>query len=47
MYCHDNEHSRQADYTGVSALAAGDKPPVATSNHFADFKSLLGKVPPV
>ena len=36
----DNEHSRQADYTGVNALAAEDKPPAATSNPFADLKSL-------
>jgi 5-methylcytosine-specific restriction endonuclease McrA len=46
VYCHDNEHSRQTDYTGVSALAAEDKAPAATSNPFADLKSLLGKVPP-
>ena len=46
VYCHDNEHSRQVDYTGVSAQDAEDKPPAATSNPFADLKSLLGKVPP-
>jgi 5-methylcytosine-specific restriction endonuclease McrA len=45
VYCHDNEHSRQNDYTGVSALAAEDKPLAATSNPFADLKSLMGKRP--
>lgn len=43
--CHDNEHSRQSDYAGVSALAAGDKTPAATSNSFAGLKSLPGKGP--
>ncbi|HQW59651.1 MAG TPA: HNH endonuclease, partial [Thermomonas sp.] len=43
VYCHDNEHSRQTDYTGVSAQAAEDKPAAATSNPFAGLKSLLGK----
>ena len=42
LYCHDNEHSRLADYTGVSAQAAEDKPVAATSNPFAGLKSLLG-----
>ncbi|MDE2406381.1 MULTISPECIES: YajD family HNH nuclease [Thermomonas] len=46
VYCHDNEHSRQIDHTGVSAQAAEDKPAAATSNPFADLKSLLGKGPP-
>ena len=46
MYCHDNEHSRLADYTGVSAQAAEDTPAAATSNPFAGLKSLLGKGPP-
>ena len=43
VYCHDNEHSRQIDHTGVSALDAEDKPAPATSNPFADLKSLLGR----
>jgi hypothetical protein len=43
VYCHDNEHTRQGDYTGVSALDAEDKARAATSNPFADLKSLLGK----
>ena len=46
VYCHDNEHSRQTDFTGVSAFAAEDKPVAATSNPFGNLKSLLGKVPP-
>ena len=46
VYCHDNEHSRQNDYTGVSAQDAEDKPVAATSNPFGDLRSLLGKVPP-
>lgn len=38
VYCHDNEHSRYIDHTGVSdeqTVAA------ATSNPFADLKLLL------
>ena len=41
VYCHDNEHSRYTDYTGVSAMQAEDKYVAATSNPFADLKSLL------
>jgi len=41
IYCHDNEHSRLIDYTGVSALDAEDKPAAATSNPFANLKSLM------
>jgi uncharacterized metal-binding protein YceD (DUF177 family) len=46
VYCHDNEHSRQLDHTGVSALAAEDKPATATSNPFANLKSLLKREEP-
>ena len=46
VYCHDNEHSRQHDHTGVSALAAEDRPASATSHPFGDLKSLLQKHPP-
>lgn len=42
LYCHDNEHSRQLDHTGVSALRAEDAPAAATSNPFSDLKALLG-----
>ena len=41
VYCHDNEHSRQGDYTGVSALEAEDRPALAKSSPFAGLKSLL------
>ena len=41
LYCHDNEHSRYTDYTGVSAMDAEDKQVAATSNPFANLKSLL------
>ena len=41
LYCHDNEHSRYGDHTGVAANQAEDKVAAATSNPFADLKSLL------
>lgn len=41
LYCHDNEHSRQLDHTGVSALDAEDAPAAATSTPFAGLGSLL------
>ena len=41
VYCHDNEHSRYVDYTGVSASAAEDKQAAATGNPFANLKALL------
>ena len=41
VYCHDNEHSRYIDYTGGSALAAEDTQAAATSNPFANLKSML------
>jgi len=43
IYCHDNEHARQLDHTGVSALSAEDVPAAATSNPFADLKARLEK----
>ena len=43
MYCHDNEHSRQLDHTGVSALDAEDVAAPATSSPFADLKARLQK----
>ena len=46
LYCHDNEHSRYIDHTGVDASRAEDGQPAATSNPFGSLKSLLGKVPP-
>jgi len=41
VYCHDNEHSRYIDYSGVSASKAEDAPVAATLNPFANLKSLL------
>lgn len=41
VYCHDNEHSRYVDHTGVKALDAEDKVAPATGNPFANLKSLL------
>ncbi len=41
VYCHDNEHSRYVDHTGISALDAEDKVAPATGNPFANLKSLL------
>jgi len=41
VYCHDNEHSRYNDHTGVSATHAEDAQPAATSQPFAGLGSLL------
>lgn len=41
VYCHDNEHSRYADYTGVAANQAEERTAAATSNPFANLKTLL------
>jgi 5-methylcytosine-specific restriction endonuclease McrA len=41
VYCHDNEHSRYADYTGVAASEAEERTAAATANPFANLKSLL------
>lgn len=41
VYCHDNEHSRHIDYTGVSAAAAEDTLAAATGTPFANLKALL------
>ena len=46
VYCHDNEHSRQLDHTGVGALDAEEATAAATSSPFADLKALLQKRPP-
>jgi hypothetical protein len=43
VYCHDNEHSRYIDHTGVAASAAEDALAPATSNPFADLRALLKK----
>jgi len=41
VYCHDNEHSRYVDHTGVKAMDAEEKVAPATGNPFASLKSLL------
>jgi len=41
VYCHDNEHSRYVDHTGVKAIDAEEKLAPATGNPFAGLKSLL------
>lgn len=41
VYCHDNEHSRRLDHTGVGALDAEETTAAATSSPFADLKALL------
>jgi hypothetical protein len=43
VYCHDNEHSRYIDHTGVAASAAEDALAPATSNPFADLRALMKK----
>ncbi|NLC61071.1 MAG: hypothetical protein GX761_07285 [Gammaproteobacteria bacterium] len=41
VYCHDNEHSRQTDHTGIGARDAEDAPAASTSTPFAGLASLL------
>ena len=41
LYCHDNEHSRQIDYTGVAAHEAEDAPAAATASPFAGLGALI------
>ena len=41
VYCHDNEHSRYIDHTGVSASAAEDAHTAATGTPFANLRALL------
>ena len=43
VYCHDNEHARHADHTGVAAIDAEDRIAPATGNPFAGLRGLLGK----
>lgn len=45
VYCHDNEHSRQIDHTGVSARDAEEAPSEARSTPFAGLASLLKRGP--
>jgi 5-methylcytosine-specific restriction endonuclease McrA len=41
VYCHDNEHSRYIDHTGVGASQSEDARAIATGNPFADLKAML------
>lgn len=41
LYCHDNEHSRYIDHTGVSATDSESRQAAATSNPFANLKAML------
>ena len=41
VYCHDNEHARHSDHTGVAASQAEDKAPAATGTPFAGLRDLL------
>jgi hypothetical protein len=43
VYCHDNEHARHADHTGVAAIDAEEKVAPATGTPFASLGSLLGR----
>lgn len=46
VYCHDNEHSRYVDYTGVSANQAEERSVEATASPFGNLRSLLGRKEP-
>jgi len=44
VYCHENEHSRYADYVSGEGAVAGDKPPEpVTHKPFAALADLLKK----
>jgi hypothetical protein len=43
VYCHDNEHARHSDHTGVAAADAEDRTPAATGTPFAGLRGLLDK----
>ena len=45
VYCHDNEHSRQIDHTGVCSRDAEDAPASAKAMPFAGLASLLKRGP--
>ena len=42
VYCHDNEHQRQAEAQAGTSMQT-DRGPVATHSPFANLKGLLGK----
>ena len=41
IYCHDNEHQRQLEVLRGNTSTVGGKRAAATSNPFADLKSML------
>src|SRR6187431_2910918 len=41
VYCHDNEHQRQAEFATSGRSGGGEAIAAATSNPFANLKSLL------
>ena len=43
LYCHDNEHSRYVDHVRGAGYGAPEAAPPATSNPFADLKSMLAR----
>ncbi|MDX2298575.1 MAG: YajD family HNH nuclease [Xanthomonadaceae bacterium] len=43
VYCHDNEHSRYVDHTGVSAAQAEERTAAATTSPFGNLRALLGR----
>lgn len=45
VYCHDNEHSRYIDHTGVSAADSETTVAAATSSPFANLKAMLARKP--
>jgi hypothetical protein len=42
VYCHDNEHARHADHTGVAAIDAEETVAPATGTPFAGLQRILG-----
>ena len=45
LYCHDNEHQRQLEAHGASAVPSGGNAAAATFSPFANLKNLLDKKP--
>jgi hypothetical protein len=43
VYCHDNEHARHSDHTGVAASKAEDRTAPATGTPLAGLRELLRK----
>ena len=43
LYCHDNEHQRQLEAHGASAVPSGGNAAAATFSPFANLKDLLNR----